>query len=307
MKKGYIGINCGIENNDPLIVIGNYYKADAITNNIITVCVENPIDLILLSNKKYAKTRYFEIESHEQPKQTDQKIDSDRQNFLLFKICREAQLTELLVEGIKYIEKKCENASSNQGTVVDINNWCTGEDSHCKDLYLNTGERSISIRTGSECITANNEQKSIVINDGMSGAAVNAGDNSAAISQGFFNAATNVGEDAVALCVGFECAAVTTGIFSNARTIGETNVALCMNSASEAIVEGEASIAIAAGPESKAKGALGCWIVLAEWEDTDDNIGRIKNVRATKVDGEKIKADTFYRLERNKFIETHHY
>lgn len=37
---------------------------------------------------------------------------------------------------------------------------------------------------------------------------------------------------------------------------------------STAIVEGEDSVAIALGARSKAKGALGCWLILAEWEET---------------------------------------
>lgn len=72
---------------------------------------------------------------------------------------------------------------------------------------------------------------------------------------------------------------------------------------STAIVEGKDSVAIALGAQSKAKGALGCWLVLAEWEKTDDDVYR-KDVKCFKVDGEIIKADTFYRLEDGKAVLT---
>jgi hypothetical protein len=60
---------------------------------------------------------------------------------------------------------------------------------------------------------------------------------------------------------------------------------------------------MAMGVESKAKGALGCYIVLAEWEQDDNWDWHIKNVKSAKVDGKRIKANIFYTLENNKFVE----
>ena len=70
---------------------------------------------------------------------------------------------------------------------------------------------------------------------------------------------------------------------------------------STAIVEGKDSVAIALGAQSKAKGALGCWLVLAEWEETNDDVYR-KDVKCFRVDGEIIKADTFYKLENGEAV-----
>ena len=66
-----------------------------------------------------------------------------------------------------------------------------------------------------------------------------------------------------------------------------------------AVVEGKESIACALGYKSKAKGEKGCWIVLAE-KDEEYNI---LDVKAVKVDGKTIKADTFYTLENGEFVE----
>jgi hypothetical protein len=52
-----------------------------------------------------------------------------------------------------------------------------------------------------------------------------------------------------------------------------------------------------------AKGAPGCWIVLTERGDWDGTTFPIKEVKAFKVDGEKIKADTFYKLENGEAVE----
>ena len=57
------------------------------------------------------------------------------------------------------------------------------------------------------------------------------------------------------------------------------------------------------GKDSKAAGALGDWIVLTERGDWNGKVYPIKEVKAFKVDGEKIKADTFYKLENGEAVE----
>ena len=58
------------------------------------------------------------------------------------------------------------------------------------------------------------------------------------------------------------------------------------------------------GYNSKARGALGTWIVLAERDEWDGAGYPIKDVKAFKVDGEQVKADTWYKLENGVLIET---
>lgn len=72
---------------------------------------------------------------------------------------------------------------------------------------------------------------------------------------------------------------------------------------SAATVEGKDSIAIVTGYDSKAKGALGCWIVLTERGERNGNGYPIKEVKAFKVDGEIVKADTFYKLIDGEAVE----
>ena len=71
---------------------------------------------------------------------------------------------------------------------------------------------------------------------------------------------------------------------------------------SAAIVEGKESIALATGIDSKAKGKIGCFIVLSEWKEIDNEY-HIVDVKSAKVDGKNIKEDTFYTLKDGKFVE----
>ena len=68
-------------------------------------------------------------------------------------------------------------------------------------------------------------------------------------------------------------------------------------------VSGKESVAAALGIESKAKGALGCWIVLAEWEQDEKFNWHRKDVQCFKVDGETVKPDTWYTLKDGKPVE----
>ena len=114
---------------------------------------------------------------------------------------------------------------------------------------------------------SNNKARSAATNTGDMSAATNTGDMSAATNTGYMSAATNTG-------------------YMSAAT-----------------VEGRDSIAMATGIEGKAKGALGCYIVLAEWRKDKEYNWHLKTVKSAKVDGKKIKANTFYMLKDGKFVE----
>ena len=72
---------------------------------------------------------------------------------------------------------------------------------------------------------------------------------------------------------------------------------------SAATVKGKNSIALSMGIEGKASGALGCYIVLAEWKQDKKGDWKIKTVKSARVDGKRIKPDTFYILKDGKFVE----
>lgn len=66
---------------------------------------------------------------------------------------------------------------------------------------------------------------------------------------------------------------------------------------------GKAGVALAAGYECKAMGALGCAICCVERGEWGWEAHPIIAVKAAIVDGEKIKADTWYRLQNGEFVE----
>ena len=115
--------------------------------------------------------------------------------------------------------------------------------------------------------------------------ATNTGNQSAATNTGDESAATNTGDESAATNTGYQSAATNTG------------------NRSAASVEGFESIAIVTGYDCKAKGSLGCWIVLTERGEWNGNTYPIKCVKSFKVDGKKVKSNTWYKLINGKLTK----
>ena len=94
-----------------------------------------------------------------------------------------------------------------------------------------------------------------------------------------------------------------TGDYSAATNTGNYSVATNTGDRSVATVDGKESIAIVTGVDSKASGAIGCWLVLTERGDWNGDTYPIKEVRAVKVDGAAIKPEVFYKLENGEVVE----
>ena len=66
---------------------------------------------------------------------------------------------------------------------------------------------------------------------------------------------------------------------------------------------GEDSVIMCAGRNSRAKAKVGSWITLAEWKWSDEKNHVPVCVKTEYVDGENIKADTWYQLKNGNFVE----
>ena len=168
-----------------------------------------------------------------------------------------------------------------------------------RSAATNTGNLSAATNTGNLSAATNTGNRSAATNTGDQSAATNTGNLSAATNTGYRSAATNTGNLSAATNTGDQSAATNTGDQSAATNTGNLSAATNTGYQSAAIVSGKESIAMASGYKSKAKGALGCWLVLAEW---DEDCAHIINVKSHKVDGKHIKADTFYTLKNNTFV-----
>ena len=84
----------------------------------------------------------------------------------------------------------------------------------------------------------------------------------------------------------------------NAAASGWRGTATVTGKNGSAKALGDGSLAAAWGPESRAMGKLGTWLVLSEYKD-----GTIVDARMVRVDGETINPDTWYMLRNGGIVE----
>ena len=103
--------------------------------------------------------------------------------------------------------------------------------------------------------------------------------------------------------IGFEDAIKRANAEKENHATGYYGAASATGDRGAASATGKAGVALAAGYECKAMGALGCAICCVERGELDGETYPIIAVKAAIVDGEKIKADTWYRLKNGEFVE----
>ena len=111
------------------------------------------------------------------------------------------------------------------------------------------------------------------------------------------------GDQGAASATGPQGVASATGDQGAASATGDRGAASATGYQGAASATGEAGVALAAGFGCKAKGALGCAICVVERGNWDGETYPIINIKAAIVDGDIIKADTYYMLINGAFVE----
>ena len=125
----------------------------------------------------------------------------------------------------------------------------------------------------------------------------------AASATGNQGAVSATGDRGAASATGYQGAASATGYQGAASATGYRGAASATGYQGAASATGKAGVAIAAGYDCKAMGALGCAICCVERGERDGESYPIIAVKAAIVDGETIKADTWYQLKNGEFVE----
>lgn len=165
---------------------------------------------------------------------------------------------------------------------------------HIEWVRNNLGEDYETVNSGNWSSAVNSDDCSSAINSGDCSSAMNSGDCSSAVNNGDCSSAINSGNRSSAVNSGNRSSAVNSGDCSSAVNSGYR---------STAVNSGKDGIAVAWGISSIAKAEKGSYIVLTEWKLNKKSEYVLKCAKMKKVDGEKIKANTFYQLKDGEFIE----
>ena len=286
--KAYKGFDKDLKCRDFQYEIGKEYEEkEAIACEKGFHACENPLD-VLHYYPPCNGSRYCEVEqSGEFSKRSgDSKVASTK-----IKIGNEIGLKGIIQAGISFVLDKTE---WNDGTAINTDD---------QSVATNIKDWSIAINTSHHSTATNIGDRSTTINTGFYSAATNAGGYSSAINTGHYSAAMNTGCHSATMNTGNQSIAVNLGGRSIATSTGDRSTATSIGYHSAAEVGGGESVAMVTGYKSKAKAGLGSAIVIAERGDWNGETYPLINIRAAIVDGEKIKADTWYTLKNGEFVE----
>ena len=91
----------------------------------------------------------------------------------------------------------------------------------------------------------------------------------------------------------------SSGRYSTAGSSGDYSTAAATGAYCSAKADGKDSIAVVNGACGKACGALGCYLVLTEYDDD----GHMICAKMARVDGSAIRENVYYTLKNGEFVE----
>ena len=206
------------------------------------------------------------------------------------KIGVELSLKGMIEAGIKFIFEKTKSSKETTATTGDYANAAT------------TGYSANAATTGYRANAATTGNRANAATTGYRANAATTGNMANAATTGDYANAATTGYSANAATTGYRANAATTGNRANAATTGDYANAATTGYRANAATTGNNCIAAALGQNSKAKGALGNWLVVGEWEQDKDYNWLLIGVATAKVDGKKIKPDKWYTAKNGKLV-----
>ena len=130
----------------------------------------------------------------------------------------------------------------------------------------------------------------------------------ASSATGDYGASSATGNYGASSATGYKGASSATGDYGASSATGNCGASSATGYKGASSAGDSESVAVAWGYHGKAKGVLGSYLVLADWEgDEDDywhqNLWQLKGAKMVQVDGKDIKPDTFYTMRNGEIIE----
>ena len=190
-------------------------------------------------------------------------------------------------------------SSGNYSTAGSSGNYSTaGSSGDCSTAgssgyYSTAGSSGYYSTAGSsgDCSTAGSSGDcSTAGSSGDYSTAGSSGDCSTAGSSGYYSTAGSSGDCSTA---------GSSGYYSTAGSSGNSSTAAATGAYCSAKAYGKDSIAVVNGACGKACGALGCYLVLTEYDDD----GHMICAKMARVDGSAIRENVYYTLKNGEFVE----
>ena len=251
---------------------------------------ESPLEVF--DHYDMLNSRFAEVE---QSGEIDKEENTTKVCSSKIKIKTELNLADIVKLGVEWIKdvtspsklKKETDLNDNGGYYAQIGS----SGNHAK-----IGSSGNSVKIGS---SGNSAQI------GSSGYSVKIGSSGNSVKIGSSGNSAQIGSSGNSAKIGSSGNYAQIGSSGNSAQIGSSGYSAKIGSSgNSAKIEstGNHSVVMAAGRDSIAKAKIGSWITLVEW-DCINGVWTPICVKTEKVDGERIKADTFYKLIDGEFKE----
>ena len=224
---------------------------------------ENPLDTFRYYRPTDSRYCEVDVDDNGERNSTDSKVCGKH-----IKISAEIGLKGVINAGVRFVFDKCESATEENASGESGNAAASGE----------SGNAAASGNLGNAAAS------------GWRGNAAASGWRGNAAASGNLGNAAASGERGNAAASGWR---------GNAAASGWRGTAVVTGFAGRATALGEQCLAVAWGEDSLARGTVGNWIVVSERDDD----GNIIDVKIAKVDGDTVKADTWYKLVNGEIME----
>jgi hypothetical protein len=268
-----------------------YHEDEADCRNAGMHACENPLDVLHYYPLRDSP-RFFEVEC-------GGNVDKSKEDSKL-------ACTELAVKG------EVNFAGLVKATVNAVFNRVKGKEPFSSGDYSTAGTsgdystagasgRSSTAGASGYCSTAGASGDSSTAGaSGYCSTAGASGYSSTAGASGYSSTAGSSGYSSTAGASGDSSTAGASGYCSTAGASGYSSTAAATGAYCRAKADGKDNVAVANGAHSKARGILGCYLVLTEYDDD----GNMLWAKMAKVDGAHIKENVWYTLKNGEFAET---
>ena len=164
---------------------------------------------------------------------------------------------------------------------------------------FSSGDSSTAGSSGNSSTAGSSGNYSTAGSSGDCSTAGSSGNSSTAGSSGNSSTAGSSGYSSTAGSSGDYSTAGSSGNYSTAGSSGDYSTAAATGAYCRAKADGKDNIAVANGAHSKARGILGCYLVLTEYDDD----GNMLWAKMAKVDGVSVKENVWYMLKNGEFAE----
>ena len=262
---------------------------------------ESPLEVF--DHYDMLNSRFAEVE---QSGEIDKEEDTTKVCSSKIKIKAELNFADIVKLGVEWIKDVTSPSKLKKETDLNDNGGYSAKIGS-SGYYAKIGSSGYSAKIGSSGYYAkigSSGDSAQIGSSGYSAQIGSSGDSAKIGSSGYY---AQIGSSGYSAKIGSSGYSAKIGSSGDSAKIGSSgDYAKIGSSGDYAKIEstGEHSVVMAAGYNSIAKAKIGSWITLAEWKK-DHEYGKWKPicVKTEQVDGERIKADTFYKLIDGEFKE----